>query len=221
MNNTTLNKKAATRIIFLFILIQLLAGIIPLFLPESLGAARALIPSLVFFSLGAIGMIFIEKRFNMSFAFEENISKRKKDILLWGVLGVFIALFAQNIANFIEVQYLGSGTESVNTQMLVEFVRSYPIFIVIIGVAGPIMEEFVFRKAIFGMLIEKTGGIGAAVISSLLFAFIHFDGFLLVYSAMGFVFSWLYFKTKNIWTPILAHSLMNIIAVLANLYLTQ
>ncbi|SFC55320.1 hypothetical protein SAMN04488102_11037 [Alkalibacterium subtropicum] len=218
MNQTILNKKAATRIILLFLLVQLLSGIIPIFLPGSAGSIAFLMPSLVLFTLGAIGMIVIEKKFRMTFPFEEPFSNQKKAILAWGVAGIFIALFAQNIASIIEVQLLGSPMESQNTQMLVEVVRNYPIFILLIGVAGPIMEEFVFRKAIFGMLVEKTGGIGAAVISSLIFAFIHFDGLLLVYSSMGFVFSWLYFKTKNIWTPIIAHCLMNTLAVLANLY---
>ena len=219
MNQMTLNKKAATRIILLFLFVQVLSGVLPLFLPESFGAIGFLMPSLILFSLGALGMIAIEKRFNMHFPFEQPFKKKKKDVLIWGIVGIFIALFAQNIASIIEVQLLGSSMESENTQMLVEVVRNYPIFILLIGVAGPVMEEFVFRKAIFGMLIEKTGGIGAAVISSLIFAFIHFDGLLLLYSSMGFVFSWLYFKTKNIWTPIIAHCLMNTLAVLANLYL--
>jgi len=219
MDQLTLNKKAATRIILIFLLVQILSGVIPLFLPESVGAIGFLMPSLVLFTLGAIGMIFVEKKYRMTFPFEEPFKKQKKDVLIWGIAGIFIALFAQNIASIIEVQFLGSPMESENTQMLVEVVRNYPAFILLIGVVGPIMEEFVFRKAIFGMLIDKTGGIGAAVISSLIFAFIHFDGLLLVYSTMGFVFSWLYFKTKNIWTPIIAHCLMNTLAVLANLYL--
>lgn len=219
MNQTHFNKKGATRIIFLFILVQLLSGIIPLFLPAATGPVGFLMPSLVLFTLGAVGMILIEKKHGMVFPFEESFQKRKKDIFLWGIAGVFIALLAQNLASIIEVNLLGSPMESENTMMLVEVVRNYPIFILLIGLAGPIMEEFVFRKAIFGMLVDKTGGIGAAVISSLIFAFIHFDGLLLVYSSMGFVFSWLYYKTKNIWTPIIAHCLMNTLAVLANLYL--
>lgn len=219
MNQIHLNKKAASRIILLFIIVQLASGVIPLYLPETLGPLGFMMPSLILFTLGAIGMIVIEKKFTMHFAFEESFSKQKKDILLWGIAGIFVALFAQNLASIIEVRFLGSSMESQNTQMLIEVVRNYPIFILLIGLVGPIMEEFVFRKAIFGMLVARTGGIGAAVISSLIFAFIHFDGLLLVYSSMGFVFSWLYYKTKNIWTPIIAHCLMNTIAVLANLYL--
>lgn len=213
------NKKAAIHMILLFLMVQLLSGIIPILLPASLGPYTFLVPSMVLFSLGAIGMFIIEKRQNMLFSFEQPFKLNKSAILIWGLAGVFIALVVQSIASIIEVNFLGSPMESENTRLLVELVRSYPLFILLIGIAGPIMEEFVFRKALFGLMYDKLGGIGAAVISSLLFAFIHFDGLLLVYSSMGLVFAWLYFKTKNIWTPIIAHCLMNIVAVLANLYL--
>lgn len=219
MSDYETNKKAALHITLLFITVQLLSAIIPFFLPDTLGTAGFLMPSMVLFTLGAIGMIWIEKRRHMQYDFEKPFRKNKSTILLWGLVGMFIALIVQNVASIIEVTFLGSSMESQNTQMLVEVVRTYPAFILLIGVTGPIMEEFVFRKAIFGFLLNKLGGIGAAVISSLIFAFIHFDGLLLVYSSMGLVFAWLYYKTKNIWTPVIAHCLMNIFAILANLYL--
>lgn len=212
------NKKAAINMISLFLAVQLVSAVIPLFLPEDTGIVGFLLPSMVLFSLGAIGMIVIERRQQMKFEFEERFSNNTASILLWGLIGMFIAIVVQTFASIIEVNFLGSSMESENTQFIMEVVRNYPLFLLLVGMAGPIMEEFVFRKAMFGLLIDRIGGIGAAVISSLLFAFIHFDGLLLVYSSMGLVFAWLYFKTKNIWTPILAHCLMNVAAVLINLY---
>ena len=212
------NKKAAINMISLFLAVQLVSAVIPLFLPEDTGIVGFLLPSMVLFSLGAIGMIVIERRQQMKFEFEERFSNNTASILLWGLIGMFIAIVVQTFASIIEVNFLGSSMESENTQFIMEVVRNYPLFLLLVGIAGPIMEEFVFRKAMFGLLIDRIGGIGAAVISSLLFAFIHFDGLLLVYSSMGLVFAWLYFKTKNIWTPILAHCLMNVAAVLINLY---
>lgn len=217
MSPTDNNKKAASHMIILFLMVQLLSGVIPIFLPDTLDTIAFLMPSMVLFSLGAIGMFIIEKRRNMQFEFEQSFTSNKSAILIWGLAGVFIALIVQSIASIIEVNFLGSPLESENTRLLIELVRTYPLFILLIGIAGPIMEEFVFRKALFGLMYTKLGGIGAAVISSLLFAFIHFDGLLLVYSSMGLVFSWLYFKTKNIWTPIIAHCLMNTVVVLVNL----
>lgn len=218
MSVNDINKKAAINMISLFLAVQLISAVIPLFLPEGTGVAGFLLPSMVLFALGAIGMVVIERRKQMRFEFEERFSDNPVRILLWGLIGMFIAIVVQSFASIIEVNFLGSSMESENTQFLMEVVRNYPLFLLLVGVAGPVMEEFVFRKAIFGLLIDRIGGIGAAVISSLLFAFIHFDGLLLVYSSMGLVFAWLYFKTKNIWTPILAHCLMNVAAVLINLY---
>ncbi|GAB2318374.1 type II CAAX endopeptidase family protein [Alkalibacterium sp. s-m-22] len=218
MSVNEINKKAAINMISLFLAVQLVSAVIPLFLPEDIGIVGFLLPSMVLFAIGAIGMIVIERRKQMRFEFEERFSHNPVRILLWGLIGMFIAIVVQSFASIIEVNFLGSSMESENTQFLMEVVRNYPFFLLLVGVAGPVMEEFVFRKAIFGLLIDRIGGIGAAVISSLLFAFIHFDGLLLVYSSMGLVFAWLYFKTKNIWTPILAHCLMNVAAVLINLY---
>ncbi|GAB2323021.1 type II CAAX endopeptidase family protein [Alkalibacterium sp. m-11] len=218
MSVNDINKKAAINMISLFLAVQLVSAVIPLFLPEDIGIVGFLLPSMVLFAIGAIGMIVIERRKQMRFEFEERFSHNPVRILLWGLIGMFIAIVVQSFASIIEVNFLGSSMESENTQFLMEVVRNYPFFLLLVGVAGPVMEEFVFRKAIFGLLIDRIGGIGAAVISSLLFAFIHFDGLLLVYSSMGLVFAWLYFKTKNIWTPILAHCLMNVAAVLINLY---
>jgi len=212
------NKKAAINMISLFLAVQLVSAVIPLFLPEDTGIVGFLLPSMVLFSLGAIGMIVIERRQQMKFEFEERFSNNTASVLLWGLIGMFIAIVVQTFASIIEVNFLGSSMESENTQFLMEVVRNYPLFLLLVGIAGPVMEEFVFRKAMFGLMIDRIGGIGAAVISSLLFAFIHFDGLLLVYSSMGLVFAWLYFKTKNIWTPILAHCLMNVAAVLINLH---
>ncbi|GAA0482773.1 type II CAAX endopeptidase family protein [Alkalibacterium indicireducens] len=218
MSVNDINKKAAINMISLFLAVQLVSAVIPLFLPEDTGIVGFLLPSMVLFSLGAIGMIVIERRQQMKFEFEERFSNNTASILLWGLIGMFIAIVVQTFASIIEVNFLGSSMESENTQFIMEVVRNYPLFLLLVGIAGPVMEEFVFRKAMFGLLIDRIGGIGAAVISSLLFAFIHFDGLLLVYSSMGLVFAWLYFKTKNIWTPILAHCLMNVAAVLINLY---
>lgn len=217
MNVNRSNKKAATQIIVLYIIIQLVTAIVPFYFPESSGPETFLTFSIIMFSLGALGMIWVVRRQQMQFDFEDSFKTQRKEILVWGVAGVFIALFVQNFASIIEVVVLNSPMESENTQQIMQIVTSYPVFLILAGIAGPIMEEFVFRKAIFGMLIDKIGGIGAAVVSSLLFAFIHFDGLLLVYSSMGFVFAWLYYKTKNIWTPIIAHCLMNVMAVVLNL----
>ncbi len=128
-----------------------------------------------------------------------------------------MAFAAQIIANLIETLLLGLPVDSANTQNILLIVSKYPFYLIIVSIMAPIMEEFIFRKVIFGFFYDLTGGVGAAVISSLLFAFMHQDSHILLYSSMGFVFSYLYIKTKNIATPIIAHVLMNTAVVALNL----
>ena len=150
------NKKAAINMISLFLAVQLVSAVIPLFLPEDTGIVGFLLPSMVLFSLGAIGMIVIERRQQMKFEFEERFSNNTASVLLWGLIGMFIAIVVQTFASIIEVNFLGSSMESENTQFLMEVVRNYPLFLLLVGIAGPVMEEFVFRKAMFGLMIDQT-----------------------------------------------------------------
>lgn len=164
-------------------------------------------------------MLLINHKYVFHTSLEKTPSVTFRKVILWGVLGTVLAIFAQNVANLIEVRFLNQSLDSANTQALVEVVKNYPSFLLLTSIAGPIMEELVFRKVVFGVLLDHIGVVGGAVVSSLLFAFIHFDGHLLLYSSMGFVFCYLYYRTKNIGTPILAHALMNTLAVLANIAL--
>ncbi|MBR7508527.1 CPBP family intramembrane metalloprotease, partial [Mycobacterium tuberculosis] len=80
-----------------------------------------------------------------------------------------------------------------------------PIFIVLISIVGPILEEYVFRKVIFGELYNFIKGsrvvsfIIASIVSSLIFALAHNDfKFIPVYFGMGVIFSLAYVYTKRI-----------------------
>lgn len=92
-----------------------------------------------------------------------------------------------------------------NIEMLLAFVA--------LIIIAPISEEITFRGFLFGGLKKKLGWIGAAVISSLVFALVHgqlnvaIDTFLL-----GLVLAWLYRKTKSIWPSIALHAIKNSIA---------
>jgi len=206
-------------IILTYVIAQFLPVLFILFAPEEMAIDANVYGSMLSFAAGAIVMLIINHRHNFHTSMDRAASVSIGRIVLWGIIGMFMAIFAQNIANWIEVRFLNQTMESANTQALVEIVQNYPLFLILTSIAGPIMEEFVFRKVLFGVLMDYIGVIGGAVVSALLFAFIHFDGHILLYSSMAFVFCYLYYRTKSIWTPILAHALMNTLAVLANIAL--
>ncbi|WP_102349598.1 CPBP family intramembrane glutamic endopeptidase [Bacillus sp. Marseille-P3661] len=132
----------------------------------------------------------------------------------WAIGGVFLAFFAQYVAAIIETYVFGIEVGSENTDMLVEIAKATPIFIIVTSIVGPIFEEIIFRQIIFGSLYKKFNFWLAAIFSSIIFAVVHMDfAHLLVYTAMGFVFSYLYVKTKRILVPIVAHVSMNTFVV--------
>lgn len=195
--------------------LPVLIGVIAPTFMESSGIVNLTIYSnIATFIIGAIAMIYVANRFHMTNKVETGKKSSALNIILYGVLGVFLSIIGQYLATIIEVNFLGESLSSANTQSLLEIANAYPLFILAITLFGPIMEEFVFRKAMFGPLYRHVGGVGAAVISSLIFALIHFDGHILLYSVIGFVFCYVYYKTGSIVTPILSHVLMNAIAIL-------
>lgn len=142
-------------------------------------------------------------------------------IVLWSILGIFMAFFGQIIAANIEVYVFGIETSSENTENIMKITEIAPLFTVITVLIAPILEEIVFRKIIFGALYKRLNFFIAAIISAIVFGLVHLDPLhLLVYTAMGLVFAYLYVKTKRIIVPIIAHAGMNGIAVLINIFLT-
>ena len=132
----------------------------------------------------------------------------------WAIAGVFLALLAQSFAASIE-SMIGIEMGSENTQEIIKLIETFPIVILISSIIGPILEEIVFRKIIFGSLHKKMNFFFAALISSVIFALAHFEPeHVILYSAMGFTFAFLYVKTKRIIVPIIAHVTMNTFVVL-------
>lgn len=217
----SLVKSPYAKIILIYVIAQFLPFLLPLFVPESAVVTTSIYGQILCFVLGAIVMFVVSRHSTFDNSLENQPSTSLPRILLLGIGGMFLAFIAQYVAVAIEVFILRIPIGSQNTQTIVTIVNNYPIYLILVAIFGPIMEEFVFRKAIFGFLYDITGGIGAAVISSLVFAFIHFDGHYLLYSMMGFVFSFLYWKTKSIATPMIAHALMNTSVTLASLLLYQ
>lgn len=134
----------------------------------------------------------------------------------WGVIGFFLVFFGQTIAALIEVM-IGIPPGSENTASLVEIAKIAPIMIVLIAVMGPILEELVFRRVIFGSLVQVQGFWLSAIISGVIFAAIHLEfSHIILYTVCGIIFAFLYHKTKRLLTSIIAHILLNTFVVTIN-----
>ena len=129
--------------------------------------------------------------------------------VLWGFIGFFLALVGQMLAAVIETT-IGIEPGSENTALLSDIAKVSPIIIISIVLFAPFLEEIIFRRVIFGGLYQKTNFWIAAIVSGLIFAAVHGEfEHLLIYMAPGLVFSYLYYRTKRLLTPMIAHLLMN------------
>ena len=129
--------------------------------------------------------------------------------ILWGIIGFFMVMIGQSIGAIIESN-LGIKQGSENTASLLSITDVAPIIIIAIVFFGPVLEEFVFRRVIFGSLVQTTNFFVAALVSSIVFAIIHLDfPHIIIYAISGFIFAFLYHKTKRIITSIIAHMMLN------------
>lgn len=212
MNKKSISKMTiAMAIVLIYLAVQFLPVILTVFVPVADRVALSMNLTLLFSFLGAAIMLLLNQRKTWTPA--NTITNRPSasigKVLAYGIVGFIGALIVQIIALNVEVLLFQTPVTSENTEVLLDLTNQYPFFIFNIIVFAPVMEEFVFRKALVTSLVDRIGIVGAATISSLIFAFAHADGHLLIYGALGLWFSFLYNKTKNIATPMIAHGLMN------------
>lgn len=172
----------------------------------------------VMYILGAVVLAIFYFKQREPLAIESAVKKASAPkIVIYGLVGIFVALILQSIAVMLESVLFGEATPSENTQNIIQMIMEAPAFILATTVAGPIMEEFVFRRSILGIISRYSNFWVGAVISSLLFAFAHNDGHLLIYFLLGFFFSLEYKATGRIWTSMITHVGMNTLVVLVQL----
>ena len=167
--------------------------------------------------IGAILMIFYRIK-SQPFKLENN-RKNLFLVVLIGLIGIPASLLLQMFILQIEQRFLGQSLSSQNTQNIVQLIMDNMIFILATTIAGPIMEEFVFRRAIFGSLEKRFGFILPALLSSVLFAFAHNDGHYLLYAGLGLLFCGMYRYSGRIWTSMITHVGMNLLVILTQLAL--
>lgn len=127
----------------------------------------------------------------------------------WGIIGFFLVFLGQTIGAYIELA-LGIDMGSENTEAIMGVTKVAPIMILATVFLGPILEELVFRRVIFGSIIQNYNFWIASIISAIVFAAIHMDfTHILLYTICGMIFAFLYHKTKRLLTPIIAHILLN------------
>ena len=157
-----------------------------------------------------------------------SIDSSKKISLLKSVLISIIAFIItffviERIIGII-IYYIFGQVNSYNGN-LIEVSQKSSIFAVFeVVLAGPILEEIVYRRILFGYLYDLHSGcnkyvrfITSVVVSSIIFGATHdgvFHPFMFQYVTAGVILSGLYLYTKRISSPIMVHILYNLFVLI-------
>lgn len=138
--------------------------------------------------------------------------------LLYSLLLILINLALSNF------YYFKFGESTLNQNSINETFKGFLIIeVLLVGIIGPIIEEFIFRYEIFNTLKCKLfkhkqySIIIAAIISSIIFSIFHLIGNIygfLLYFILGVTFCAIYEKTNNIIVCIIVHIFNNLLSVL-------
>ncbi|OMP67989.1 CPBP family intramembrane glutamic endopeptidase [Domibacillus epiphyticus] len=170
--------------------------------------------TVISFALATVIILFILKKSTYTNKIESQTPMSVGKSIFWSIAGVFLAYFSQTIAISIETA-LGIEQGSENTQSIIQLIEWVPLTMISVAVFGPILEEIVFRKILFGSLYERMPFFFAALVSAFVFSVAHAElEHILLYAAMGFTFAFLYVKTKRLIVPIVAHVAMNSFVVI-------
>ncbi|MFU8792502.1 MAG: lysostaphin resistance A-like protein [Acholeplasmataceae bacterium] len=150
-------------------------------------------------------------------------------LIVTGYLFVILGnLVSNGLSQFLSLLLGVEMQQAVNQITIVRSLNSpgMPLMLISAVILGPVVEELVFRKAMFGLISNVKI---AMVVSSLTFGAIHLIGEAsltqalingMSYFVMGFVFGYIYLRShKNIWIPIIVHVISNLIAIVAIMFL--
>jgi len=137
--------------------------------------------------------------------------------LQWIILGTIGAIVVQLGIGYLDQLVFHASTSSQNTLQLLLIVKAYPYYFLYVLICAPIMEEIIFRRLFFANLIKPTNIYIAAIIAAFLFAFMHQDTRFMVYVFMGLWFSFVYYKSKNIYVSAGSHLVMNTLVVMISM----
>lgn len=193
----------------------IVCGIIPTALDKMIFRAiknriSAWLNLLTLISLNSIYILVLITRYQLKVNIFNNISL-KGILLAFGCPILFFLLLDKLLDPFFDSFFTASANEYKKT---IAQLRQYPIVSFIrVCLLAPVVEEILIRGCILDSLKIEYGITLALLISSLLFAALHFN-FVQTLSAVicGLILGLLYINTGSLFSCILSHSLYNIIS---------
>jgi len=137
--------------------------------------------------------------------------------LLAGLGGGIVLFFAVGLLGNVLVEYFGQP-EPQSFALVVEGVDSIWQLVPLVllgGIIVPLKEEMVFRGLIYPPLRQGYGKARGILFTGLFFGLMHFDLIRFVPLVIGgLVLTFLYERSKSLWTSVIAHGVWNILMVI-------
>ena len=151
------------------------------------------------------------------FNYNKPLSKNKVDTSE-AILYTLIAAMSMIAINIL-LNYIMSPQQSQESKDIIMNLPKWMAVLLSVIIA-PVSEELFFRQGVYNLIGDNK--LVYILFSSALFALAHIqagDTLTLIYILansfiFGFILSTIHYKTKNIFIPILAHALVNLIAIL-------
>lgn len=152
---------------------------------------------------------------------KNNISR-----MLGNILFSFAILYFVNAAGSLIASWLSGTQQSANQMEIISTFEMQPLMTLFLTVIfAPLVEELVFRGALYRHIRNYLGFIPAALISGLSFGMIHVFSsllagnfadlwYLITYAGIGFVFCYSYEENQTLVAPIILHAMNNGLATL-------
>lgn len=139
--------------------------------------------------------------------------------VIWGLIGFVIAIISNLVASKLIIT---SDFTPTSTASIMDI--SNGAMILIVGLLAPLAEELTFRLVYKDYLMDKLdfSKLGFVIISSLAFSILHVDvnanlvnnlGIIFITGLSGIGFAYVYLKSDNIYSSIIAHMLYNLLII--------
>lgn len=140
------------------------------------------------------------------------VTKNIDKAFLWGLLAAIIIFFIIFVIEFVLIQ-MGYKPQDLSNIPDIQRLFSWPVLFFLVAIQ-PIGEEIFFRGFLFEKIEHFGGGIVAIFITAFLFGLAHMSYGkifpVLMPMVMGIVLGYIVFRTKNLYSSIIAHIIFNV-----------
>lgn len=174
------------------------------------GASQYGLVSLPYMLVNALFIYFIVKKYSVNISSQLFLTRHIL-LLMIPVVAYVLAFITKPVVFINEYStYIENGSEGICIPGI-EFSTWESIqYFIMVGLLGPILEEFLFRGVILNQLFMKYSPYGVIVLISVLFGLLHGPPSMIAAIFLSIVSSFIYLYSKSILLSILFHSSYNL-----------